>query len=303
MSSERPGFALRPGVFSPSEIKEASALIDHSEKISRIFVPDHRSNYEAIEIASTILGLTGRVHAGSGVIRLLEHDPLLLARRVQTIQMFSSNRLILGVGTGSPGSQPSKTVEAMLERIDEVKKRFESFPASVKSPEIYVATLRTGIARRSVRRCDGLLLNFCTPQHARKLIENAKPLTRGTTEFACYLKIFYSSRDDDTARRLMVQEFLNYDSTPQYHDMFLQDGTAKALSTFKKNEQWKIRPIDLPGELLRISLANPTSDELDQYVKSFREAGVTLPVLYPYFPEDETSAFKSETIKRTLGTI
>ena len=303
MSSEKLGFALRPGVFSPSEIKEASALIEHNEKISRIFVPDHRSIYEAIEIASTILGLTNRVHAGSGVIRLLEHDPLLLARRVQTIQMFSSNRLILGVGTGSPGSQPSKTVEAMLERIDEVKKRFESFPSSVRPPEIYIATLRAGIAKRSVNRCDGLLLNFCTPQHARKLIENVKPLTRAATEFACYLKIFYSSRDDDTARRLMVQEFLNYDSTPQYHDMFLQDGTAEALSTFKKSEQWKNGPIGLPGELLRVSLANPASGELNQYIKSFREAGVTIPVLYPYFPDDEKSGFKSEAIERILDVI
>ena len=303
MNSEKLGFALRPGVFNPSEIRKASAIIDQSEKISRIFIPDHRSVYEAIEIASTILGLTGRVYAGSGVIRLLEHDPLLLARRVQTIQMFSSNRLILGVGTGSPGTKPGMTVSAMLERIDEVKKRFEFFPQSVKPPEIYIATLRPRIAIRSVNRCDGLLLNFCTPQHAKGLIENVRPLTRRTTEFACYLKIFYSSRDDDSARRLMIQEFLNYDSTPQYHDMFLQDGTAEALSTFKKDEQWKNKPIDLPSELLKVSLANPTSDELSQYILMFREAGVTLPVLYPYFPDDEKSVFKNEAIERILSAF
>lgn len=117
------------------------------------------------------------------------------------------------------------------------------------------------------------------------------------------MKIFYSSRDDDTARKLMIQEFLNYDSTPQYHDMFLQDGTAEALSAFKNSEQWKNRPIDLPRELLRVSLANPTLDELEQYIKSFREAGVTLPVLYPYFPDDEKSAFKSEAIEGILNVV
>ncbi len=95
--------------------------------VSSIFVPDMRIGYESLEIASSILTLTNRVGAGSGVIRLLEHDPLLLTRRVQTLQALSSNRLIIGVGTGSPGPQPGKTVTAMLERLDELKKGFHGF--------------------------------------------------------------------------------------------------------------------------------------------------------------------------------
>ena len=97
---ERIGFALRPGVFSAQEIRETSVALDLSDRVSRIFVPDMRIGYESLEIASSILALTKRVHSGSGVIRLLEHDPQLLTRRVQTLQALSSNRLVLGVGTG-----------------------------------------------------------------------------------------------------------------------------------------------------------------------------------------------------------
>ena len=190
LSSEKIGFALRPGVFSIDEIKETVVAIELSDRVSHIFVPDHRSGYESVEIASSILALTKRVRAGSGVIRLLEHDPLLLTRRVQTLQALSSNRFILGVGTGSPGPQPSKSVSAMLQRLGDLKKGFQGFPQGVKPPETYIATLKLHIAKRAASNANGLLLNFCSPRHASSLIEAVKGESNARIDFACYLKIF-----------------------------------------------------------------------------------------------------------------
>ena len=303
LRSEKIGFALRPGVFSPQEIKETAVILDTSHEISDVFVPDHRIWYESLEIAASILALTKNVHAGSGVIRLLEHDPMLLTRRVQTIQAFSSNRFILGVGTGSPGPHPGQSVSAMLERIDDLKKRSQEFPQGIKPPQIYAATLKPGIAKRAIGRVDGLLLNFCSPRHASSLIEAVKDRRNNNINFACYLKIFYSSKSDDAARRLMLEEFLNYDSTPQYHEMFVQDGTAKAISSLKDNEEWRTGAVELPRELVAVSLANAKSEELVRYVKSFRQAGVTLPVVYPYFPDGEDPKFKLETVKEILKSL
>ena len=303
MSPERIGFALRPGVFSPQEIREIAVTLEQGERVSRIFVPDMRNGYESLEIASSILALTNRVHSGSGVIRLLEHDPQLLTRRVQTLQALSSNRLMLGVGTGSPGPQPGRTVGAILQRLEELKKAFGGFPQGVRPPEIYVAALNLGIAKRAASMADGLLLNFCSPQHASKLVEAARVERSERIDFACYLKIFYSSQSDESAQRLMLQEFLNYDSAPQYHEMFVQDGTANAISSLKENEGWKSGPVDVPKELLRASLANPQRDELVQYVKSFKQAGVTLPSVYPYFSNDEDPRFKTETVNRIVKSL
>jgi alkanesulfonate monooxygenase SsuD/methylene tetrahydromethanopterin reductase-like flavin-dependent oxidoreductase (luciferase family) len=302
LTSEKIAFALRPGVFSPSEIRKASTILEENKRVAGVFVPDGRGGYEAIEISSSILASTRRLYAGSGVIRLLEHDPGLLARRVQTIQAFSSNRMILGVGTGSPGPQPGKTVMAMLDRVGELEKAFQSFPPGVEAPEVYVATLKSGIATRAVGKADGLLLNFCSPQHAARLIETVKRQMVAQIEFACYLKIFYSSKSDEAAQRLMIQEFLNYDSTSQYHEMFVQDGTAEAIVGFRKKDDWKKGKINVPKELLKVSLANPTDDELHRYVVAFQRAGVTLPVLYPYFTTDEKSEFKERTVKRVADT-
>jgi len=303
LTSEKTGFALRPGVFSPQEIREIAVILEMSERISSIFVPDGRIGYESLEISSSILALTKQVRAGSGVIRLLEHDPELLTRRVQTLQALSDNRFILGVGTGSPGPQPGKSVSAMLQRLDELKKGFAGFPPGVKPPEIYAGALRLGIANRAASKADGLLLNFCSPQHAGRLTEAVRIVRGSVIDFACYLKIFYSSESDEVAQRLMLQEFLNYDSAPQYHEMFVQDGTAKAVSSLRLNEGWKGGPVDVPRELLRVSLANPQRDELTQYVKAFREAGVTLPVVYPYFPNGEDPRFKIETLNGIVKSL
>jgi alkanesulfonate monooxygenase SsuD/methylene tetrahydromethanopterin reductase-like flavin-dependent oxidoreductase (luciferase family) len=299
LSPQKLALALRPGIFSPQEIVETSRILDESGRIESIFIPDGRTGYESLEIVSSILATTKRVHAGSGVIRLLEHDPMLLTRRTQTLQAVSSNRFILGVGTGTPSPDLGKSVTATLNRIDELKKGFQTFPHGVAPPETYVATLKSRIARRAASKVDGLLLNFCTPRHTSEVIEKAKP-QNSTIEFACYLKLFFSSKDDATAERLLVQEFINYDSAPQYHEMFQQDGTADAISPFRTSDEWKHGGVDVPKALLNVSLANPDDDELHQYVQSFRRGGITLPVPYPYFPSDEDPDFKRKTIERIL---
>jgi len=303
LSSEKIAFALRPGIFSPKEIGEISTVLDKNSKVTRIFIPDIRSGFESLDVVSSILAVTTRVHAGSGVIRLLEHDPALLTRRVQTLQAFSSNRFFLGVGTGAPGPRPGKSVANMLQRLDELNKGFRAFPEGVEPSETYVATLKIGIAKRAVGRTDGLLLNFCSPRHANGLIAAVKPQMVSPIEFACYLKIFYSSQSDENALRLLLQEFLNYDSMPQYHEMFLQDGTAKAISEIKQSDHWNSGSVEVPKELMGISLANPGSEELHQYVQCFRKAGVSLPVIYPYFPAGEKSEFRFETVKRILDVV
>lgn len=297
MGTEKLAIALRFGIFSPQEIRFASKLADKWENLAAIFLPDGRSGYEAIEMASWILAETQRIFAGSGVIRLPEHDPLLLARRVQTIQGFDSNRLILGVGTGTPGPDPRRSVRETLQKLNELNKIFQSFPEGIEPPEIYIATLKTGIAKQVAGFADGLLMNFCSPKHTSIIVEAAKPQTVSPIEFACYLKIFYSSKNKETADRLMIQEFLNYDSTAQYHQMFIQDGTAEAIAKFRQKDDWKRGAVNVPNELLTVSLSNPRDDELDRYVRSFRDAGVTLPVLYPYFPADENPEFKRSTLE------
>jgi hypothetical protein len=297
------GFAFRYNVFSPSEVREAVGIIDQDGGVCPVFIPDGRSGYESIEVVSSILSRTKHVRSGSGVIRLLEHDPNQLARRLQTIQAYSSNRCLLGVGTGSPGSNPSQVLDSFLGRLEDLMRSFRQFPTGIDPPECWVAALRMGIGRRVMNSANGLLLNFCTPHHISRLIKGLGTDRPKGLQVGCYLKLFYSSKGNDNAKRLMIQEFLNYDSIPQYHQMFQLDGTADALVHFKRSSDWHNNEPVIPDELFKVSLANPTLSELREYVETFREAGLDLPVIYPYFPEDEVQAFKLETVKRTLDLV
>src|SRR6266568_508118 len=160
---------------------------------------------------------------------------------------------------------------------------------------------RECIASRVASKADGLILNFCTPGHASRVIAALGNRT-GEPRIACYLKLFYASKSNDAARRLLVQEFLNYDSIPHYHQMFLQDRTAGSIALFRQSNDWKDHEFELPDQLLKVSLANPSDGELAAYVRSFEEAGVDLPVIYPYFPEDERQGFKLQTVSRICNS-
>ncbi|HZY95453.1 MAG TPA: hypothetical protein VFE98_11480 [Candidatus Bathyarchaeia archaeon] len=47
-------------------------------------------------------------------------------------------------------------------------------------------------------------------------------------------------------------------------------------------------------------MTNPTSTMLTDYVKKFREAGVDLPCLYPYFEPGEDEAYKITKVEEIV---
>ena len=241
--------------------------------------------------------MSKRLRIGSGVLRILEHDPDVLANRLLTLQELSDNRFILGIGTGRPSKDPKQTIQSMLDRLHSTKKSFEKFAqgSQLKMPETFIASLRKGITRAVAGHSDGILLNFCPPDHARQLV---KSLGSGTTKrptVSCYLKIFYSN-DENTAKRMLVEEFARYDQIPSYHEMFLSAGVEREIASASSALRSNVN-IHIGEKLLKISLPNPTNRDLANYVGSFRDAGVDLPCLYPYFETNEDEAFKISKVE------
>ena len=286
----RIAISLRPGIHSPQGILKLASVLDGSS-FGSIFIPDAPNGFESIEVSCAALALTAKISIGSGVIRILEHDEKTLLKRLTAIQSISGNRFILGVGTGSPGSKPGETIDLMLARLESVRKHFEKLNSTMelKMPLTYIATLKLGIAKRVAGHSTGLLLNFCSPDYAKRLIEN---VGRDDLDYACYLKVFYS-RNQKIAEKLFVEEFAKYDSLPQYHAMFELDGLADAISKARSAGTSSI-----PSELRSVSLANPTVEELGEYLDSFVRSGVKLPCVYPYFAPSEDPSYVVETIRK-----
>ena len=295
MHGEEIAIALRSTVVAPRTAVELAKKLDGIRSLSHIFIPEvsQKGGFQSLEISSACLGVSKRLRIGSGVIRILEHDPDLLAARLLTLQALSDNRFVLGIGTGKPGGDPKKTIQSMLERLRATSNSFgKSAKGSdhLRMPETFIATLRRGIAKAVIGHSDGILLNFCPPEYARALIESVRRNTGRLPIVSCYLKLFYSRRED-SAKRMLIQEFVNYNVNPSYHKMFelagVADEIASASSVLSSNRE----KINLSEGLLRISLANPSKEELAGHINRFRDAGVDLPCLYPYFQGDEDESF------------
>jgi alkanesulfonate monooxygenase SsuD/methylene tetrahydromethanopterin reductase-like flavin-dependent oxidoreductase (luciferase family) len=294
MHDAKAGIAFRSSIISPREIVKFTKVIDQSQ-VTNIFINEGSPDLESLEICSAALGVSKGIFVGSGVIRLLEHDENLLLRRLKTLQSISGNRFVLGVGTGSPGPDPGQKIELMLQRLQNLRKGF----GSATFPQIFIATLRSGIAKRVAGSSDGILLNFCTPEHAGRVVAGYREAFNGKTEFACYLKVFYSS-SDEVAKKLLVLEFENYARLPQYREMFKIDGV---MSEVESASEYLQRTGSIPPSLLRISLVNPSASELKEYVSRFRNSGISLPCIYPYFSQNDNFEFRMETMRSIVSAV
>lgn len=293
--------AFRSTAVAPRTIVELAKRLDNVRSLSRIFIPEgSQGGFTSIDICSACLAVSKKLRIGSGVIRVLEHEPSLLARRLLTLQEISNNRFVLGIGTGRASNDPKLTIRSMLERLQSTSESFKKFAVGFPGltiPETFIATLRKGIAKAVAGHSDGILLNFCPPEHARDIIK-ALGDTRRRLIVSCYLKIFYS-RNTATADRMLAEEFANYDQNPSYHKMFESAGVVEEIARANSalGSSKRIYP---SKNLLKISLANPTKKELEAYVSSFRAVGVDLPCLYPYFEPGEDEAFKMNKVEEMV---
>lgn len=291
--------ALRSTAVRPQTIVELAKMLDAVPSLSHIFIPEvSRGGFQSLDISSACLGVSKRVCVGSGVIRILEHDPDVLAGRLMTLQELSNNRFVLGIGTGRPGGDPKKTIQSMLDRLHSTRNSFEKLARGLehlKMPETFIATLRKGIARTVLGHTEGILLNFCPPEYAHDLITSLREVTNRLPTVSCYVKVFYS-RNEDKAKRMLVEEITSYNQNPNYHKMFesarVADEIVGASSAMASNKE-----IHISRGLSKISLANPSRKELADHVIRFREAGVDLPCLYPYFESNEDEAFKLRKVQ------
>jgi hypothetical protein len=168
----------------------------------------------------------------------------------------------------------------------------ERLRSDTAGPEltIFFAALRKRMLRAAYLHADGAILNFCPPEYVRKLNVEA-PDTDKKFTLACYIKLFFAE-EEMIARRMLSEEMKTYNQIPQYHSMFELAGVSDAIANFD--------PADpIPQALGEISSSNPSDVEIEQIVGRFREAGVDLPIVYPYVWGDDS--FKTSVIRRLIA--
>jgi hypothetical protein len=219
------------------------------------------------------LGKSERLRVGTGVIRFTDYDVPHLLARLYTLNEGSGRRFILGIGTGAATGRP-----AIDELVDFADRLRADYPEQQKPP-VFFAALRQRILRAAYLNAEGAILNFCPPGYVQKIVP--KDLDARGFTLACYIKLFFAEKDA-VAKKMLIDEIRTYDSLPQYHAMFEENGSSDSIS---KLDPESAR--DIPDDLLEISSANPDDDDVGRILGRFGRVGVNLPIIYPYVSGDD----------------
>jgi len=100
----------------------------------------------------------------------------------------------------------------------------------------------------------------------------------------------------------MIEEFSRYDLIPHYHKMFELDGVSDDIKMAKLALS-NSAEVDAPESLMQICPTNPSSENLKNYVSKYRNARITIPVVYPYFSSECDYEFKLSVIRSIVGAL
>lgn len=93
-------------------------------------LPDEYSRTQDPFIAlMAAAGVTERLRLGTGVCLVVEHDPIVLAKSVATLDVLSGGRVLLGVGAGWNVEELADHNVAFAERWDVLQERVELMQA------------------------------------------------------------------------------------------------------------------------------------------------------------------------------
>jgi len=284
----RVGLALRWDVIFPRLVSKIASDVDESGATS-VWFPSISTSYDVIDLCGNMLGMTRRIDVGTGVIRLFECPVEQLIVRSRTLTELSSGRFILGVGTGLRAGGP-----AIADMLDIIRK-FRVGYTSGEPPRIFFSALRGRMLRAAFEDADGVILNFCSPSYISHMIPKDIVPRRGF-ELGCYVKLYFAP-DSEGANKALIDGFMKYDLSRNYHRMFEAMGVADTIQEMRRGENISIAP----GELLEIALANPDADEIIAFLQRFHIAGVNLPIIYPIIAGDQS--YKMDVMSTILQSI
>lgn len=274
----RVGMALRATVFGPRLTSRLVPLLDETG-VDSVWFPSVGKAFDALDMCGIALGKTRRLRVATGVIKSSDYGVEMLLARVNTLSEGSGGRFILGVGTGS--GIGGSAVQGLVSLTSKLR---EAYPGHTVPP-IFFAALRKRILSVARQHADGAILNFCPPSFVSRIWPKG---SKRKFTLGCYVKLFFAEKDT-TARKMLIDEIRMYDRIPQYHAMFEEIGASNAIRELSDGSS-------IPGELLEISLANPSDEEIVGMLEKFSEAGVDLPIIYPYVSGDE--GYKTAVVER-----
>ena len=176
-------------------------------------------------------GVTSRIKLGTGIVLVPERNPLLLAKEVATLDLFSGGRFLFGIGAGwlreetelmggdfdHRWTQTRESVLAMKELWTKAEAEFHGKyydfppvrsypkPAQKPHPPVLLGGGAKNVLQRVVAWGDGWLPNQITPEQLRESRATLDRLAKdaGRDPTAITITVHGQPADRDLIRRLL----------------------------------------------------------------------------------------------------
>lgn len=263
---------------------------------------------------------TSRMRLGTAILPVFTRPPALLAMAAASVQDLSGGRFVLGLGTSSsiiverwmgqsferPLQRLREYVEVLREILSGRKVRYEGESVQVldfrlqhqatQPIPIYLAALGPNACRLAGRVADGVILFMKTSLGVRQALEwvreGAAAAGRDPAELDCVLRIPVALDEDPVALRPRARRaIVGYGMVDVYNRSLARQGFEDETRAI--TEAWTAG--DRTGateavsdEMIEQLFAAGDRERCVDRIRTFRDAGVRTPVLYPFTVAEDT---------------
>jgi alkanesulfonate monooxygenase SsuD/methylene tetrahydromethanopterin reductase-like flavin-dependent oxidoreductase (luciferase family) len=203
------GFALNAGV--PADVIRQTARTAEALGYGSFWV-NYPGPIDGLAVLASAVPETTRIALGVGVVPLhsCPPDAIVAATRANALPL---DRLLLGVGSPNPAS-----LARVRDGIGALRQHLRT--------RLYVAALGPRMCRLAGEVADGVLLNWLTPEHARRsaewVREGARAAGRPVPRLAAYVRVALGPGGADR----LATEGRRYADIPAYGAHFERMGVA-----------------------------------------------------------------------------
>jgi alkanesulfonate monooxygenase SsuD/methylene tetrahydromethanopterin reductase-like flavin-dependent oxidoreductase (luciferase family) len=253
---------------------------------------------------------TSRIGLGTGVTPIYPRHPVAMAQEAATLGELSRGRFRLGIGLShrpsmveALGLEMGEPLAVMREYVTVVRQALTgqarhqgryyqvawegAFRPTGAPPPVLLAGLSAPMLELAGELADGVVLWLCAPAYIRDVALPA--LRRGRTRAGKSLEGFdvvaavpaAVTADVSGTTRAFREELVRYLSLPYYRAMLRASGFAEGLAAFDRDRVGRAPADAVPAAVPQALGAVGDRAAVRAYVETYRQAGVTLPVVRP----------------------
>ncbi len=248
---------------TPQDVILAAAVATQNHGYSSFWL-NNPPQSDALAPLGVLAPIVANIHLGIGIIPLSNRGPEEIARAVRE-HSVPLDRFYLGIGSGSGGGG----LERVAGGIRELR-------AHLGAATIVVAALGPKMCRLAGAQADGVLLNWLTPEYARRSIEWVREGAEGANRPRPRLMTYVRVALGVGAKARLEKEAGNYEAIPHYAAHFKRMGVSAMGASISADSteaiQQRLAAWDgvVDEVVVRAIIANNTVEEVQEIIEAAR---------------------------------